>query len=151
MKHPRANRMLLDINLFWSTHQDLNLDYKFRRIVCDPLHYKLIVSDALIQLSYYEISASQDYLAHLASNKAKEITQYLMDVHVGELKCEVGVLTVIKGVGELRYNTFTKQEVMHVFLWVQSKFNISSYGVNPFQLDSCTKHKYFYIFTPKTG
>ena len=32
--------------------------------------------------------------------------------------CEVGVLTVIKGVGELRYNTFTKQEVMHVFLWV---------------------------------
>ena len=33
-------------------------------------------------------------------------------------QCEVGVLTVIKGVGELRYNTFTKQEVMHVFLWV---------------------------------
>ena len=33
-------------------------------------------------------------------------------------KCEVGVLTVIKGVGELRYNTLTKQEVMHVFLWV---------------------------------
>ena len=34
------------------------------------------------------------------------------------IQCEVGVLTVIKGVGELRYNTFTKQEVMHVFLWV---------------------------------
>ena len=41
-----------------------------------------------------------------------------MDVHVGELGCEVGVLTVIKGVGELRYNTSTEQEVMHVFLWV---------------------------------
>ena len=38
---------------------------------------------------------------------------------------------------------------MHVFLWVYSKFNISSYGVNPFLVDSCTKHKYFYIFTPK--
>ena len=39
-----------------------------------------------------------------------------MDVHVGELECEVGVLTVIKGVGELRYNTFTSTRSNACFL-----------------------------------
>ena len=42
----------------------------------------------------------------------------LYQLSYNSIKREVGVLTVIKGVGELRYNTFTKQEVMHVFLWV---------------------------------
>ena len=75
-----------------------------------------------------------------------------MDVHVGELECEVGVLTVIKGVGELRYNTFTKQEVMHVFLWgIDIVYNGYSDSVNSIQHEKQTKHKYFYIFTPKTG
>ena len=34
------------------------------------------------------------------------------------IQCGGGDSTVCKGVGEHRSNTFTKQEVMHVFLWV---------------------------------
>ena len=75
-----------------------------------------------------------------------------MDVHVGELECEVGVLTVIKGVGELRYNTFTSTRSNACFLvGIDTVYNGYSDSVNPFQLDSCTKRKYFYIFTPKSG
>ena len=40
----------------------------------------------------------------------------LYQLSYNSIKCEVGVLTVIKGVGELRYNTFTNTRSRARFL-----------------------------------
>ena len=46
--------------------------------------------------------------------------------------CEVGVLTVIKGVGELRYNTFTTTRSNACFLvGIDTVYNGYSDSVNP--------------------
>ena len=46
------------------------------------------------------------------------VMYYLNSLFLSLISVRLVYLTVIKGVGELRYNTLTKQEVMHVFLWV---------------------------------
>ena len=68
------------------------------------------------------------------------------------IQCGGGDSTVCKGVGEHRSNTFTITRSRARFLvGIDTVYNGYSDSVNPFQLDSCTKHKYFYVFTPKTG
>ena len=64
--------------------------------------------------------------------------------------CEVGVLTVIKGVGELRYNTFTSTRSNACFLVGIIRIITHILPVStPFQHENQPKHKYFYLFTPK--
>ena len=71
----------------------------------------------------------------------------MMDVHVGELECEVGVLTVIKGVGELRYNTFTSTRSNACFLvGIISIISHISVVSTPFSLILAQNTN---IFTPK--
>ena len=73
-----------------------------------------------------------------------------MDVHVGELECEVGVLTVIKGVGELRYNTFTSTRSNACFLvGIIKSIHPISVVSTPFSLILAQNTNIFYIFTPK--
>ena len=66
------------------------------------------------------------------------------------IQCGGGDSTVCKGVGEHRSNTFTSTRSNACFLVGIIKILIHHLdSVNSIQHEKQTKHKYFYIFTPK--